>query len=86
MLEITESLLLQDNQNVLNDMQSLRARGVRIAIDDFGTGYSSLSYLRQIPLDVVKLDRTFIQPIVTSAQQRELVEGIVNLAKYWGYR
>jgi EAL domain-containing protein (putative c-di-GMP-specific phosphodiesterase class I) len=84
MLEITESLLLHDNANVLDDMQSLRAQGVRIAIDDFGTGYSALGYLRQIPLDVVKLDRTFIQPMVSSTQQRELVEGIVNLSRVLG--
>jgi diguanylate cyclase (GGDEF)-like protein/PAS domain S-box-containing protein len=84
MLEITESLLLHDNENVWNDMQRLRAEGVRIAIDDFGTGYSALSYLRQIPLDVVKLDRTFIQPMVSSAQQRELIEGIVNLSRVLG--
>jgi EAL domain-containing protein (putative c-di-GMP-specific phosphodiesterase class I) len=62
----------------------LRAEGVRIAIDDFGTGYSALSYLRQIPLDVVKLDRTFIQQMVSSAQQRELIEGIVNLSRVLG--
>ena len=86
MLEITESLLLHDNQSVWNDMQRLRAMGVQIAIDDFGTGYSALSYLRQIPLDAVKLDRTFIQPMVSSTQQRELIEGIVKLSGVLGLR
>jgi EAL domain-containing protein (putative c-di-GMP-specific phosphodiesterase class I) len=54
--------------------------GVRVAIDDFGTGYSSLSYLQKVPLDVVKVDRSFIEPISTSQQQYALVEGIVRLA------
>ena len=53
--------------------------GIRIAIDDFGTGYSALSYLRQVPLDVVKLDRLFISSMATSPRQRELVRGIVGL-------
>jgi EAL domain-containing protein (putative c-di-GMP-specific phosphodiesterase class I) len=54
--------------------------GVRIAIDDFGTGYSSLGYLRQRPIDVVKIDKTFINDIVDDPQQRTLVSGIVSLA------
>jgi EAL domain-containing protein (putative c-di-GMP-specific phosphodiesterase class I) len=54
--------------------------GVRIAIDDFGTGYSSLGYLRQRPIDVVKIDKTFIDHIVDDPQQRTLVAGIVSLA------
>ncbi len=62
----------------------LRQLGIRIAIDDFGTGYSALSYLRQVPLDIIKLDRTFIQHMTVSAQQRELVEGIVNLTRTLG--
>jgi EAL domain-containing protein (putative c-di-GMP-specific phosphodiesterase class I) len=54
--------------------------GVRIAIDDFGTGYSSLSYLRQMPVDVLKIDKSFIDDILDSRQQRALVEAIVTLA------
>ena len=57
---------------------------MRIAIDDFGTGYSALSYLRHVPLDVVKLDRSFIQSMAASVQQRELVQGIVGLADVLG--
>jgi len=55
-----------------------------VAIDDFGTGYSSLSYLRDVPLDVVKLDRSFTQSMATSLQQRQLVRGIVGLADVLG--
>ncbi len=80
MLEITESLLLPDEEQVWADLSSLRAMGVRIAIDDFGTGYSSLSYLRRVPVDVVKVDRSFVETIGSSSQQRALVEGIVWLA------
>jgi diguanylate cyclase (GGDEF)-like protein len=80
-LEITESLLLPDDEETWNDLQQLRRLGVRIDIDDFGTGYSALSYLRHVPLDVVKLDRLFVDAMTSSAQQRELVAGIVGLAQ-----
>jgi diguanylate cyclase (GGDEF)-like protein/PAS domain S-box-containing protein len=80
-LEITESLLLRDDERVWQDLQRLRDLGVRIAIDDFGTGYSALSYLRQVPLDLVKLDRQFVHTMSLSNQQRDLVAGIVGLAK-----
>jgi diguanylate cyclase (GGDEF)-like protein/PAS domain S-box-containing protein len=84
MLEITESLLLREDEQVWADLAELRELGVRVAIDDFGTGYSSLSYLRQVPLDVVKIDRSFIDTISSSPQQRALVEGIVQLAQTLG--
>ncbi|MDI1464433.1 EAL domain-containing protein [Catellatospora sp. KI3] len=80
MLEIVETLLLHDDEEVWADLAELREAGVRVAIDDFGTGYSSLSYLRQVSLDVVKLDKSFVGAIETSPQQRALVEGIVRLA------
>jgi EAL domain-containing protein (putative c-di-GMP-specific phosphodiesterase class I) len=78
-LEITESLLLRDDDAVWEDVKRLRDTGIRIAIDDFGTGYSALSYLRQVPLDIVKLDRMFVSTMATSRRQRELVRGIVGL-------
>jgi EAL domain-containing protein (putative c-di-GMP-specific phosphodiesterase class I) len=77
-LEITESLLLRDDDAVWEDLKRLRNMGIRIAIDDFGTGYSALSYLRQVPLDIVKLDRMFVSSM-SSPRQRELVRGIVGL-------
>lgn len=84
MLEITESLLLRDDEQVWSDLNALRASGVRIAIDDFGTGYSSLSYLNQVPVDVVKIDRSFISTMSSSPQQRALVAGIIRLAATLG--
>ncbi|MFG1603413.1 putative bifunctional diguanylate cyclase/phosphodiesterase [Actinoplanes sp. NPDC049265] len=81
LLEITESLVLRDAEQVWEDLRELRALGVRIAIDDFGTGYSSLSYLRQMPVDVLKIDKSFIDDILGSAQQRALVNAIVTLAR-----
>jgi diguanylate cyclase (GGDEF)-like protein/PAS domain S-box-containing protein len=81
LLEITESLVLHDAEQVRDDLRVLRAMGIRIAIDDFGTGYSSLSYLRQMPVDVLKLDKSFIDDIVTSEQQYTMVDTIVTLAR-----
>ena len=80
MLEITETLLMGDDEQIWADLAVLQEMGVRIAIDDFGTGYSSLGYLRQRPIDVVKIDKTFIDHIVDDPQQRTLVGGIVSLA------
>ena len=84
MLEITESLLLRDDDQVWDDLAELRRAGVRVAIDDFGTGYSSLSYLRHVPLDALKIDRLFTATIATSGQQAALVDGIVRLAQTLG--
>jgi diguanylate cyclase (GGDEF)-like protein/PAS domain S-box-containing protein len=81
LLEITESLVLHDAEQVWADLRALRELGIRIAIDDFGTGYSSLSYLRQMPVDVLKIDKSFIDDILHSTQQCALVEAIVSLAR-----
>jgi diguanylate cyclase (GGDEF)-like protein len=81
LLEITESLVLRDAEKVWADLRELRELGVRIAIDDFGTGYSSLSYLRQMPVDVLKIDKSFIDDILRSDEQLALVEAILSLAR-----
>jgi diguanylate cyclase (GGDEF)-like protein len=81
MLEITETLLAGDDERIWADLAELHAMGVRIAIDDFGTGYSSLGYLRQRPIDVVKIDKKFIDDLVVDEQQHALVAGIVSLAR-----
>ncbi|GLY04650.1 MULTISPECIES: EAL domain-containing protein [Actinoplanes] len=84
MLEITETLLVKDDERIWTDLATLRDMGIRIAIDDFGTGYSSLSYLRQRPINVIKIDKTFIDDMVTSPQPLALVSGIVSLAQSLG--
>ncbi|HEY0697011.1 MAG TPA: EAL domain-containing protein, partial [Micromonospora sp.] len=84
MLEITESLLLADGDQVFAELTELRAAGLRVAIDDFGTGFSSLSYLQQIPVDVLKIDRSFVTNLATSPRQRALVEAILRMATTLG--
>jgi EAL domain-containing protein (putative c-di-GMP-specific phosphodiesterase class I) len=83
-LEITEQTLVRQVESAASNIQSLRAKGVRVAIDDFGMGYSSLTYLRQFPVDVLKIDRTFIQDIQTLDQARvgvSLADAIIAMAK-----
>ncbi len=81
MLELTESVLLRRDERVQSDLMQLKAIGVRLAIDDFGTGYSSLSYLRELPIDVLKIDKSFVDGIGISAQRLALAEGIVQIAR-----
>ena len=80
MLEITETVLLRDYDAAMTVFAGLRKLGVELAIDDFGTGYSSLSYLRQLPVDEIKIDRSFITPITESEQAAKLVHTIIQLA------
>ncbi|HEX6498833.1 MAG TPA: EAL domain-containing protein [Micromonosporaceae bacterium] len=84
MIEITESVLLRDDEQVRANLRALRESGVRVAIDDFGTGYSSLSYLSRVSVDVLKLDRSFVEPIAASPQHRTVVETIVRLGQTLG--
>ena len=81
MLELTESVLLRRDDRMLADLAELKAIGVRLAIDDFGTGYSSLSYLRELPIDVLKMDKSFVDGIAVSEQRLALAEGIVQIAR-----
>jgi diguanylate cyclase (GGDEF)-like protein len=83
-LEITESVLLKDNQGVLQTMKRLQNLGVRTALDDFGTGYSSLSYLRMFPFDKLKIDRAFVIDIPEREDSRAIVSSIVQLAAALG--
>jgi len=81
MLELTESGLLGRDERIHAELMELKLIGVRLAIDDFGTGYSSLSYLRELPMDVLKIDKSFVDGIATSPQRLALVEGIIRIAK-----
>jgi diguanylate cyclase (GGDEF)-like protein/PAS domain S-box-containing protein len=83
-LEITESLALQDIERSIATMSELKALGVRLAVDDFGTGYSSLSYLKRIPVDVVKLDRSFVQGLDVSQVDTAIVSAVVDLTRTIG--
>jgi EAL domain-containing protein (putative c-di-GMP-specific phosphodiesterase class I)/NO-binding membrane sensor protein with MHYT domain len=79
-IELTESALMVDPDKAASALKLLRAMGVSIAIDDFGTGYSSLSYLRRLPIDRLKIDRSFIRDLPTSATDESIVRAIVSLA------
>jgi diguanylate cyclase (GGDEF)-like protein len=83
-LEITESLLLENNEHTLTMLRRLRELGVRIALDDFGTGYSALSYLRKFPLDRIKIDRSFVTDITTQSDQVVIVQAVVSIARALG--
>ncbi len=79
-LEITESLIMEDMQHSVTSLQAIRAMGVHVTIDDFGTGFSSLSYLSRLPVDKLKIDRTFIHDMSDGPQGLALVHTIISLA------
>lgn len=79
MLEITEEFLIDDRPRAQAILARLRQRGIRISIDDFGTGYSSLSYLRDLPIDEIKLDQSFVMPMMACPRTAALVAGAVGL-------
>lgn len=81
-LEITESLLMQNCDEVIDKIKRLRANHIRIAIDDFGTGYSSLAYLKQLPLDQLKIDQSFVRDIVENGSDAMIVETIISIAAH----
>ena len=83
-LELTETALMEDVRASLTRLQLLKAVGVRIAIDDFGTGYSSLAYLRQFPIDVLKIDQSFVSGIADSSESAAIVHTLVQLGKVLG--
>ncbi len=83
-LEITEGVLLEDVDRCIGNMQQLKAQGVRFAIDDFGTGYSSLTYLKRLPLDRLKIDRSFVADLDGEASGQMLVQTILMIARNLG--
>jgi diguanylate cyclase (GGDEF)-like protein/PAS domain S-box-containing protein len=85
LLEVTESVVLENRLESIAKMHQLKALGILISIDDFGTGYSSLAYLRDLPADEVKLDRSFIQTLVHSEQDRAIVKAILDLARVFRF-
>jgi diguanylate cyclase (GGDEF)-like protein/PAS domain S-box-containing protein len=85
-LELTETLLMRDLEATSAQLEELRDLGVQIAIDDFGTGYSSLGYLRDIPVDVLKVDRTFVDGMEANLPQQELVSAVIQLGHNLGLK
>ncbi len=85
-LEVTESVVMKDVNQVINRLQELRELGISIAIDDFGTGYSSLKYLQKLPLDNLKIDRSFIKTIHSANDHAPLVNTIILLAQSFNLR
>ena len=83
-LELTESVVLADVADVIAKMHALKALGVKLSMDDFGTGYSSLSYLKQLPLDQIKIDQSFVRDIATDSSDAVMVRTIIDLAQNFG--
>jgi diguanylate cyclase (GGDEF)-like protein/PAS domain S-box-containing protein len=79
-IELTESMMMADVEAAIHTMQCLKRMGVKLSIDDFGTGYSSLQYLKRLPVDVLKIDRSFVQDMVGSADGAAMVDAIIALA------
>ncbi len=83
-LEITESVLLEDSEACARALERLKSFGVRIGVDDFGTGFSSLTYLKRFPVDILKIDRSFVDGLGRSREDRAIVASIIDLAHAFG--
>jgi EAL domain-containing protein (putative c-di-GMP-specific phosphodiesterase class I) len=80
-LEITEGVLMQDGESIMERLNALKALGVNLALDDFGTGYSSLAYLQRFPIDVLKIDKSFVDGMTRGSERAALVRTIVALSE-----
>lgn len=83
-LELTESTMMENTEAMLKMLNQIKSLGIRLAIDDFGTGYSSLSYLQQFPVDILKIDRSFVDGIENSAQKKAVARTIISLSETLG--
>ena len=84
-LEITESIMIESAEKASDCLKELKEMGVKIAIDDFGTGYSSLSYLNSFPIDLLKVDKSFIDIMNESDSSKQYVEAIISLGHIMGF-
>ena len=84
-LEITESVLIEDFVEVTDKLLILKGYGFKISLDDFGTGYSSLSYLKGLPIDTLKIDKSFIDTVISDYNTRIITESIIHMVKKLGY-
>jgi diguanylate cyclase (GGDEF)-like protein len=80
-LEVTESLIMENVEHSINVLQQLHEMGITLALDDFGTGFSSLNYLRRFPIDILKIDRSFVNNVVVNQEDAAVTNTIINLAK-----
>src|SRR4029079_8455587 len=80
LLEITETVLMDHTEAAIEGLHELKELGIRLAIDDFGTGYSSLNYLRALPVDIVKIDKVFIDGVAFDKEARGLIKAILSMA------
>ena len=85
-LELTESILIRDTENVLATVKRLKLMGVKLSIDDFGTGYSSLSYLKRFEVDKLKIDQAFIRELAVHSEDAAIVRAIIQMARSLGLR
>jgi EAL domain-containing protein (putative c-di-GMP-specific phosphodiesterase class I) len=83
-LEITESSLLQDLETTMNTLRALKDLGVKLAVDDFGTGYSSLAYLKRLPVDILKIDQSFVRGLASDPADAIITESVVQMARGLG--
>lgn len=85
-IEITESVFIEDFEDVIEKINVLRGAGIRVALDDFGTGYSSLSYLKRLPIDTLKVDKAFIDTMITDDSTNVITDSVVAMAKKLGFK
>ncbi len=85
-IEITESVVMDQSEASVERLRALRALGAKLVLDDFGTGYSSLAYLRRLPLDALKIDRSFVSGLGSDAADMPIVQSVISLAHGTGHR
>ncbi len=84
-IEVTETILIEDFEHISRRLDNLRKIGARISLDDFGTGFSSLSYLKGLPIDTLKIDKTFVDTLITDINTKIITESIICMVKRLGY-
>ena len=83
-LELTEGILMKDSEGAIDILDALNGMGIATAIDDFGTGYSSFSYLKDLPVDNIKIDRSFVDNVTTNEKDAAVCKGVITLAREMG--
>ena len=84
-LEITETVFINNFEDVIDKIKTIRGLGMRVSLDDFGTGYSSLSYLKQLPIDTIKIDRSFIETAIKDDSSSIIYESVIKMSQKLGF-